>query len=137
MMLKDKQITKSKKVLFDTSAVIALLKKEPGYEILEDIVANSAISSVNLCELVSVLGRSGVTENEIDAIITDLLPEIISFSESLAIQAGKLASYTKDFGLSLGDRACIATAIENKMPVYTTDKIWQEVTVPVEIIIVR
>lgn len=129
--------SRNKKILLDTSAIIALLKKEPGYEILEDLVANSSISSVNLSELVAVLVRSGIAENEIDEIITDILPEIIPFSEDLAIQAGKLAKHTKDFGLSFGDRACIATGINHNMTIYTTDKIWQELKSLADIILVR
>lgn len=137
MLQKNKPTIKNKKVLFDTSAIIALLKKEPGYEILEDLIANSAISSVNLCELVSVLSRSSIYGDEIDEIITDLIPEVLAFPENLAIQAGKLASQTKSFGLSLGDRACIATGIEHQMTIYTTDQIWQEVKLPVDIVLVR
>ncbi|XVN43148.1 MAG: PIN domain-containing protein [Candidatus Rickettsia vulgarisii] len=56
----------TKKALLDTSAIIALLKKEPGYEILEDVIANSAISSVNLSELVAVLVRLNIAEHEIN-----------------------------------------------------------------------
>jgi PIN domain nuclease of toxin-antitoxin system len=137
MQQKSKQPAKNKKTLLDTSAIIALLRKEPGYEILEDLIANSSISSVNLSELVAVLARSGITETEIDEIITDLVPEIIPFSENLAIQAGKLTNQTKGLGLSLGDRACIATGIHHNMTIYTTDKIWQELKAPADIILVR
>ena len=34
--------SKNKRHLLDTSALIALLKKEPGYETIENIIANSA-----------------------------------------------------------------------------------------------
>ena len=137
MMQKNKLSTKSKKSLFDTSALIALLKREPGYEILEELIANSSISAVNLSELVSVLTRSGITENEIDGIITDIIPEIISFSENIAIQTGKLSKHTKKLGLSLGDRACIATGIHHNMTIYTTDQVWQELKPLADIIVVR
>lgn len=137
MQQKSKQPPKNKKTLLDTSAIITLLKKEPGYQILEDLIANSSISSVNLSELVAVLVRSGITETEIDQIITDLVPEIIPFCENLAIQAGKLANQTRGLGLSLGDRACIATGIHHNRAIYTTDKIWQELKAPADIILVR
>lgn len=55
MSTSSKSLTKTKKYLLDTSAIIALLKKESGYKILEDVIAASSISSVNLSELVSVL----------------------------------------------------------------------------------
>ena len=137
MLAKSNLPTKNKKVLFDTSAIITLLKKEQGYELLEDLIASSVISSVNLSELVTILARNNVVESEIDAIITDIVPEIIPFSEHLAIEAGKLAAHTKNFGLSLGDRACIATGIYYNMTIYTTDKIWLELKSLADIVLIR
>lgn len=121
---------KGKKFLLDSSALIALLKKESGYEMVADVIANSAISSVNLSELVAVLARTGVSEEDIDVIISDLVPEIIPFCEDISIKAGKLAKLTQNYGLSLGDRACLATAIIAQLPVYTADKAWVELDIP-------
>jgi len=118
------------KVLLDTSALLALLKKEPGHEIVSNIIAISAISSVNLSELITVLSRAGVSENDIDEIITDLLPEIIPFCGDISIKTGKISKLTQGYGLSLGDRACLATAIQLGLPVYTADKIWAELDLP-------
>ena len=117
---------KSNKVLLDTSALIALLKKELGYKKVDDVLAHSAISSVNLCELVSILAKNNIPENEIDAIINDIVPEIIPFCEHIGIKAGKLSKFTAEYGLSLGDKACIATAEYYNMNVYTADKIWSK-----------
>lgn len=116
--------SKIKKHLIDTSALIALLKKESGYRLVEHVIANSAISSVNLSELVAVLTRVSIPENEIDDIISDIVPEIIPFSYDLSVQTGKLVKFTKDYGLSLGDRACISTAEYYNMEIYTADKAW-------------
>ena len=114
------------KVLVDTSALVALLKKEPGHEIVSNIIASSAVSSVNLSELIAVLNRLGVSENDIDEIITDLVPEIIPFCENISIKTGKLSTLTQGYGLSLGDRACLATGDYYQMNIYTADKIWAE-----------
>ena len=118
------------KVLLDTSALLALLKKEPGHEIVSNIIAISVISSVNLSELITVLSRAGVSENDIDEIITDLVPEIIPFCGDISIKTGKISKLTQGYGLSLGDRACLATAIQLGLPVYTADKIWAELDLP-------
>ena len=77
-------------------------------------------------ELVSILAKKGIPENEIDDVINDIVPEIIPFCESLGIKAGKLSKFTTDYGLSLGDKACIATAEYYNMNVYTADKIWSK-----------
>lgn len=121
---------KSAKPLLDTSALIALLKKEDGYKKVEEVLAHSAISSVNLAELVAILAKNSIPENEIDEIVTDMVPEIIPFDENLGIQTGKLHGYTFKCGLSLGDRACIATAKHYNMDVYTADKIWATLNIP-------
>ena len=118
------------KILLDTSALLALLKKEPGHEIVSNIIAISTISSVNLSELITVLSRAGVSENDIDEIITDLVPEIVPFCGDISIKTGKISKLTQGYGLSLGDRACLATAIQLGLPVYTADKIWAELDLP-------
>lgn len=134
-----KSLTKTKKYLLDTSVIIALLKKESGYKILEEVIASSAISSVNLSESVSVLTRSNIAENEIDVIVTVIVPEIIPFCENIAIKTCKLSRLTKDYGLFLGDRKCIAIGCYYNMEIYTTDKIWLKVadTITTKIILVR
>ncbi|NRB10155.1 MAG: type II toxin-antitoxin system VapC family toxin [Rickettsiaceae bacterium] len=121
--MQKKIIPKNKKLL-DTSAVISILQKESGYKLVEEIIASSAISAVNFSELVAVLARSSIPEKDIDKIITDIVPEIIPFSEDIAINAGKLVNKTKEYGLSLGDRACLATGQYYGMEIYTADKAW-------------
>ena len=118
---------KYKKCLFDTSALIALLKKEQGHEMLSEVLTHSSISAVNFSELVAVLIRNNIEEKEIDEILQDIVPEILPFDEKIAIKAGKIINITKEYGLSLGDRACIATSIHYNIPVYTTDKVWEKI----------
>lgn len=137
MKMTNKSLVKSNKVLFDASALLALINKEPGYEILEDMLASSCISSVNLAEVISVLSRIGVTDNEIQEIL-NVIPEIIPFTTEISITAGKMINKTKELGLSLGDRACLATALAANIKVYTTDQIWQKLKIPkLKIIIAR
>ncbi len=120
----------NKKFLLDTSAIIALIKKEPGYKIVSNILANSAISTVNFTELISTLIKEGVSEEDADAITENIIPEIIPYDHEVAINAGKLISITKPYGLSLGDRACIALGMQLELPIYTADKIWAKLDLP-------
>ena len=128
---------KRTKILLDASAVIVLLKQERGYKDIEDLLNISSISTVNLCEVVSVLSRGSVIESEIDDIISDLIPNIIPFTEEIAITAGKLIKQTQSSGLSLGDRACIATGIRYDLEIYTADKAWSTLDLDCKIIQVR
>ncbi len=68
-----------------------------------------------------------------------LLPlvDLIHFDVKQAEFCGKLRPLTKAFGLSLGDRACLALAHHLKKPVLTADKIWQKLDIDIEIQLIR
>ena len=117
------------KCLFDTSALMALLQQETGYKELESLIANSVMSTVNYTEVITVLARNGVDEADIDMIMQDLIPIILPYDLTTATWAGKLSILTKQYGLSLGDRACIATGIIYCIPIYTADKVWAELDI--------
>jgi len=63
--------------------------------------------------------------------------KFIPFSMEHADKAGELWQITSPFGLSLGDRACLATGLVEQTSVMTADKIWQELTLPLEIQCIR
>jgi ribonuclease VapC len=44
---------------------------------------------------------------------------------------------TKRYGLSLGDRACLALAIERKAKVYTTDRNWKNLDLGIAVEVIR
>jgi PIN domain nuclease of toxin-antitoxin system len=126
------------KVLFDASALLALIKKEAGYEQLEDLLASSCISAVNLSEVVSVLIKVGVSITEIEEIVNEVIPEVIPFTHKTGFLTGSLTLSAKELTLSLGDRACIATGIINNMIIYTTNQEWQKLQLDnLNIVVIR
>jgi PIN domain nuclease of toxin-antitoxin system len=44
---------------------------------------------------------------------------------------------TRPYGLSLGDRACLALAIRRKATVYTTDAAWKNLNLGIEVEVIR
>ncbi len=50
-----------------------------------------------------------------------------SFNEELAWRAGILRVHTRQYGLSLGDRACMATGALLKLLVFTADRVWKRI----------
>ncbi len=52
--------------------------------------------------------------------------EVADFSEDLAWDAARLRPLTKQYGLSLGDRACLAVAVKLNVPAVTADKEWSK-----------
>ncbi len=114
------------KILLDSSAIIAVVKQEVGYQKIEDLIPYTGLSLVKCCEIVSSLINLGFNKQEIGDILNDLTLNKIPYTEEIAIEAGLLRTSTKHLGLSLGDRACIATAIKmNLVDIYTTDKAWK------------
>jgi hypothetical protein len=57
--------------------------------------------------------------------------------EPLALLAASLVTSTKEFGLSLGDRACLALAMSRGLPVLTTESRWERVALPVDVRLIR
>jgi len=54
-----------------------------------------------------------------------------------AIEAARLRPLTRAAGLSLGDRACLALAIQRKAAVYTTDAAWKNLDLGIEVQVIR
>ena len=116
--------------IFATSVAIAILKKESGYKQAEDLLASSCISTVNFSEFITVMLRKHIALEDAKFITRDFFPYIIEFNQEIAEITGALYNETNKFGLSLGDRACIATGMKHDLEIYTADKAWLECEIP-------
>jgi ribonuclease VapC len=123
--------------VLDSSAILAFLLNEPGAETVAPILENALLSSVNLCEVHARLMLFGISARHSWNRILNLHCKVCIFSDELARIAAELVQLTKPFGLSLGDRACLALAIERKATVYTTDKIWKKIPLGIEVEVIR
>ena len=125
-------------VVFDASAMLALLQHERGEEKLTaDLLARSVASTVNLAEVQSKLVKNGgdpkVAWGDALASVSSVEP----YTRDHARIAGDLIATTEEYGLSLGDRSCLALAIALKAPVYTTEQIWRDLKVGIPIHVIR
>ncbi len=126
------------KIIFDASAVIALLAKERGYEVIKRHLRNAIISSVNISEVYKYcIDKQNLTADECRKIMGISGIKIIDFDERQALIAADIYPKAKEFELSLGDRACISLAITMNSPILTCDKIWEKVNLDVKFIMVR
>ena len=123
--------------VLDASAVLASLHGEPGGEVAEAAFPDSLISAVNLCEVVTVLINRGVAEDDALALARGLDCAVAEFDEGLGLSAGALRAATRRLGLSLGDRACLALARREGLPVLTADRAWAGLDIGVEIRLIR
>ena len=126
------------KAVLDASAILAVLFEERGAENLTDEIMESAVvSAVNLAEVQSKLVKMGHPPEDAwsDALLLESDPE--PFTADHAKIAGNLISKTEKYGLSLGDRSCLALAIALKAPVYTTEQAWRNLKLGVPIHVIR
>jgi len=114
------------KYILDASALLALLNSELGAEIVEALLPYSIMSTINVAEVIAELDKKlDITPEESKEMIHTMIDQFIPFDFNQAIEVGCLRKITRKFGLSLGDRACIALGIKLNLPVYTADKAWE------------
>ncbi len=124
-------------VVFDSSVVLAWLLGETGSDLILTLIPNAVISTVNAAEAQARLVRRGTQPKAAWESIAGSVAEILPFEAEQAEIAGTLVKQTEPFGLSLGDRACLALGLARKCPVYTADKAWAQLAVGVDVRLVR
>ena len=125
------------RIILDASAILAVIHQESGYEKLTpDLLGRAVASTVNLAEVQGKLVSRGWMSDEAWEDATSPIQEVMPFNQEQARIAGDLMAQTRQLGLSLGDRACLALGIALKSPVYTCEKAWKSLRlgVPIHVI---
>jgi ribonuclease VapC len=125
------------KAVLDASALLAYLQNELGSDAVEAMLTESIISSVNWAEVMQESIAAGVS---VDGMRDDLeaVGLIVSpFTPEEAEIAGRLWQQTRQYGLSLGDRACLSLGIRLNVPVLSADQIWASLNLPITVHVVR
>ena len=125
------------RVVLDASAILALLYRETGDDVVAAALNGAAVSTVNVAEVLSKLADTGMPVAEMREAIDDLGLTIVPFDVDLSYAVGLLRPATKGQGLSLSDRACLALARRLGVPALTADQAWKGVSVGVDIQVVR
>lgn len=123
--------------VLDSSAILAVIFNEPGSDVILPLLQGGLLSTVNLAEVHTRLLLRGVGVDFAWQRVLDLGCEVCFFDDGQARAAGELVAQTRPYGLSLGDRACLALAIQRKATVYTTDAAWKNVGVGVDVEVIR
>ncbi|SNR55204.1 PIN domain nuclease, a component of toxin-antitoxin system (PIN domain) [Haloechinothrix alba] len=125
--------------VLDASAVLALIYREPGHDTVADHLGNAVISAVNYSEVLTKLiafdhpsPRAAVDG------LCDLGVDVHPFTTNAAATAAGLWPTTRSAGLSLGDRACLATAADVPDGVaLTADQAWGKLALDVHVQLIR
>lgn len=113
--------------VLDASAVLALVRDEAGADKVAAHIGRAAISTVNLQEVVGELLLSGLDEATTRELLDELRLDVRAHDAGAAYAAATLRAWTKDYGL--GDRACMALAMQLGAPALTTDREWKKVRI--------
>ncbi|HEX3864581.1 MAG TPA: type II toxin-antitoxin system VapC family toxin [Stellaceae bacterium] len=124
-------------IIADASAILALLKQEPFAGFDPTQLFRATISAVNLSEVLEKLCSGGLSESEADETVATLNLRVIDFDASLAHRAAFLRPQTRNAGLSLADRACLALGLALGRPVVTADRAWTRIDVGVHVTLIR
>lgn len=124
-------------MVLDASAVLALLFGEPGGDLVAAQIGEAVICAVNLAEVMSKLDDRGASTEQKRAVADQLVPITRPLTAGQAILAGNMRETTRRFGLSLGDRCCLALARDLGASLMTADRAWQRLEIDTPITVIR
>lgn len=84
------------------------------------------MSALNYSEVITKLVRVGERHKAALEVVDDLNLPIIAWDLDLAREASDLCELAWTHGLSIGDRACLATARHLKRTVLTAERGWRK-----------
>jgi PIN domain nuclease of toxin-antitoxin system len=123
--------------VLDASALLALLNEEPGKDLVPEAIGDCSISAVSYCEMIGKLIDAGVPDDDARETVELLNIEIVDFDAEPAVQAASLRLATKSFGLSLGERCCLALGVARKATVLTSERAWSKLRMGLRVKVIR
>lgn len=123
--------------MLDASAILAFLLDERGADIVEPLIPGSLISSVNWVEVAQSLLDIDAQPCEARRRLSEHGLEVVPLATEDAERAAALRSVTRQAGLSLADRCCLALADRRGCPAVTADVAWSSVDVPAAVRLIR
>ena len=123
-------------VVIDSSALLALIKKEPGHDRVRDVIDEAVVSPVILAECLGKAARYGL-----DPVAT----EELLLAAGLRLSTVDIADIhlvaqlhaRPDRNISLADRFCLSLAMRLSLPLVTADRPWAALSLPIELRFIR
>ena len=112
-------------IVLDASAILAVIFEEVGAERVAAYLPGALVSSVNVTEVMTKLFDLGMPEDTVETVVGGLQLTVLPFDLKHATEAARLRIPTRDAGLSLGDRACLAAAKLQNVSALTSDRAWK------------
>jgi ribonuclease VapC len=115
-------------LVFDSSALLAAIFGEPGGDHVLQLVSDlgGSVSAVNWAEVATKMSDNGVKPKQVQQELSIFRLVVVPLDSATALKAAELREGTKHFGLSLGDRCCLALAAATPAAVVVTaDRVWK------------
>ena len=112
-------------ILFDASALLALVQNESGAQIVAKALPGAAISAVNLAEVIAKLSIKTGDPRTVIRKLESLRLKVLPWGEAEARLSAEYA-HLADRGFSLGDRACLTQGVASNAEILTADRAWAD-----------
>jgi ribonuclease VapC len=126
-------------IVYDSSAILAVLREEAGAALVIGQTEVGMISAVNLGEVAHVQLRFGKTRDEAEDIIREMGIPVVDVDAQLALDAAEIKIIGKEAGLSQADCICLALAKREGAAALTGDRDWLKIAdaIGVEVRMIR
>jgi ribonuclease VapC len=126
-------------IVFDSSAILAVLRNERGAGLVIENLDYSVISAVNLGEVVQVQMRDGHSRAEVEISFNQLNVPVAVVDADLALSAAEMRAKALAKGMSQADCICLALAKRESIPALTGDRKWLKIAdaIGVEVRLIR
>ena len=123
-------------VVIDSSALLALIKREPGFDRVYDVINDAVASPVILAETLGKAERFGHETDPTEAMLMGAGLRLSDVNINDIRLVARLHA-RKGLSISLADRFCLALAMRLSLPVVTADRPWAALGLPVELRFIR
>jgi PIN domain nuclease of toxin-antitoxin system len=122
--------------VIDSSVLLAAINKESGGDKLVAYLNDSVIPVTTYTEVVTRLLDAEMPFDEAERLMSGFRLPAIDVTLALAKRAAEFRSVTRAYGLSIGDRICLAVAESLGATAVTADRQWAGVRlgIPIELI---
>lgn len=125
-------------IVLDSSALLAVLQREAGSDVVRDWLPTSVMSVANLAEVLGKGVDRGLELAPQRQLVESLGVHFEAVTTADAVSSAAIrASTARALVLSLGDRLCLALALRRKLPVLTADRIWADIDHGVDVQLLR
>lgn len=123
--------------VLDASAIYAIIKDEPGNLKVRSVMAQSMVTTFNLAEIANkMILKKQASHEEAWILLRSMIHHLYPIDMDLTILATSFSAVIDSrFGISLGDKYCLALGKFLNKPIYTCDKAWKQFEKPLGVVI--